>query len=133
MTSITKTLVDRIITKCLSDDLLSPMYLNLRTKHDHISFGHCYVATEAAYHIYGKFHGYKPYVMRVERGKYTHWFLKDSNNNIIDPTIGQYKGKTPKYAKAKCTGFLTKQPSKRAQIIIDRYECSRKTHIDKIG
>ena len=54
----------------------------LKKKTDDITFGHCYIATEAAYHIIGKSLNYKPYVMRVERGKYTHWFLKNDMCSI---------------------------------------------------
>lgn len=108
------------IKKNLSDDLLSKKFLALKTKNDDLTFGHCYIATETLYHIFGKNKGYKPYVMRVENGKYTHWFLKNNKNHILDPTIDQYQGNTPDYTLAKCTGFLTKRPSKRAQILIKR-------------
>lgn len=110
----------KLIKNNLSDDLLSPKFLKLKTKNDDKTFGHCYLATEVAYHLLGKNKGYKPYVMRVENGKYTHWFLKNDKGKIIDPTLAQYKGKTPKYSEAKCIGFLTKQPSKRAKVLIKR-------------
>jgi len=110
------------LKRCFSDDLLSKKYRKLKTEKDDSSFGHCYIATEAAYHLIGKKLGYRPMVMRVEGGKYTHWFLQNENGNVMDPTIDQYLGKTPKYSNAKGCGFLTKKPSKRAQILIDKYK-----------
>lgn len=108
------------IRKCLSDELLSAKYLQLKKKKDDITFGHCYIASEAAYHLFGKFHNYKPYVMRIKKNTQTHWFLKDDKGNILDVTSKQFKTKI-NYDNAKCCGFLTKEPSKRAKIIIQRY------------
>jgi hypothetical protein len=108
------------IKKCLSDDLLTSKYRKMKTVKDDLTFGHCYIATEAAYHLYGKSRNYKPHVMRYNKN-ITHWFLKDDKGNIIDVTLDQYLGEIPKYQKAKGCGFLTNKPSKRAQIIIDRY------------
>ena len=54
--------------------------------------------------------------------KLTHWYLKNSiTGEIIDPTVEQFiaKNEKPPYEKGKGCGFLTKLPSKRAQIILD--------------
>jgi len=48
----------------------------------------------------------------------THWFLR-RYDKVIDPTVRQFK-RTPLYSRGHGCGFLTRQPSKRAQIIIDR-------------
>lgn len=87
------------------------------------SWGCCYIATEALYHLWGKANGYTP--MRVEyklncRETGMHWFLEQRASGLqVDITADQFKGRVPDYTAAIPTGFLTKQPSKRAQQIID--------------
>lgn len=54
--------------------------------------------------------------MRVD--SVSHWFIV-KDEEVLDPTVGQFK-KIPDYKSARGRGFLTKKPSKRAQIIIDR-------------
>ena len=109
------------VQNCLSDDLLSKIWKEKKTKEDDKTFGHCYAASEALYYLLGgKNGGLTPQVGKSESG--THWWLKDSDGNILDPTADQfYKiGKIPPYKYGKGCGFLTKNPSKRAQVIIDR-------------
>lgn len=77
--------------------------------------GHCYVASEALYHLTGK--TMTPQVIRHEGS--THWYLKDKSGTIHDLTAGQFKTPVP-YHQGKGCGFLTKLPSKRAQIVIGR-------------
>lgn len=77
--------------------------------------GHCYVASEALFHLTGK--RLKPMYIR-HCGK-SHWFLKDKNGRVIDITAAQFKRPIP-YDKAKGKGFLTKKPSKRTRILIKR-------------
>ena len=49
-----------------------------------------------------------------------HWFIKHVASGLsLDLTGGQFETRVP-YKKAKGKGFLTKQPSKRAQILIER-------------
>ena len=77
-------------------------------------YGHCYVASEVYYHLKGCSEGYKPYCLKVENG--THWFLMNKNTNkIIDITKGN---RLYDYDSAKHVPFMTKQPSKRAYVII---------------
>ena len=83
--------------------------------------GHCYVASEVFYHLTGK--KLTAMVMRLDSGG-THWFLKDSHGNIVDITASQFSHPI-NYSKAKPIGFLTKQPSKRAKILIKRINSSR--------
>ena len=79
--------------------------------------GNCYVASEALYHILGgKKAGWTP--MRMSFSKDTHWFLKHSSGLIIDPSKRQFK-QLPNYRNARGSGFLTKNPSKRARVLID--------------
>lgn len=77
--------------------------------------GHCYIASEALYHLTNK--TLKPHFIKHE-GQ-SHWFLKDQNNKIIDLTAAQFKTPIP-YTKAIGKGFLTKKPSKRTQILLKR-------------
>lgn len=75
--------------------------------------GNCYVASEAAYHLLGgKKAGWKP--MHMKTSTDTHWFLKHKSGLILDLTANQFKTK-PDYSQGIGSGFLTKQPSKRAQ------------------
>lgn len=103
-----------LIIKNLSADLLHPQFKNSKSK----VAGHCYVASEAYYHLLGgKDSGLKPMFLKVNN--IPHWFLKDSNNKIIDLTAKQFNCQIP-YENAVGKGFLTKNPSKRAQILIAR-------------
>jgi len=101
-----------------SDDLRRPKY-----RGDADPFrGHCYVASEAAYHILGgEKSDFKPCVMRV--GEDNHWFLKNEKGQILDPTWDQFNS-TLDYTLGKGKGFLTKTPSKRAKELINRTEKS---------
>lgn len=80
--------------------------------------GHCYVASEAAYHMLGgRAAGWTPASLRHEGA--THWFLRHQDGSILDLTAGQF-GSVPPYASGVGRGFLTAQPSRRAQVVIDR-------------
>lgn len=98
----------------LSDDLLKKSFKS----HSCNTGGHCYVASEALYHLLGgKDAGYTP--MNINHEGVSHWFLRHSSGQILDPTAEQFKTKVP-YDKARGRGFLTKQPSKRAQTLMKR-------------
>jgi 8-oxo-dGTP pyrophosphatase MutT (NUDIX family)/GNAT superfamily N-acetyltransferase len=86
---------------------------------DNCLAGHCYVASEALWHLMGgPDSGYVPQSIQHEGGP--HWYLKHKvTGEIIDPTAGQFKTPVP-YEKGIGKGFLTKLPSKRAQVVIDR-------------
>jgi len=58
----------------------------------------------------------------------THWWLKDGCGKIIDITAAQYIdfGLIPPYNNGVGRGFLTKLPSKRTQIVIDRVTLERR-------
>jgi hypothetical protein len=94
------------IVKSLSNDLLKKG-----------ETGHCYHASEALYHMSGgKKSGLKPMNMKHEGS--SHWFLLDGEK-VVDPTSDQFES-TPNYLKARGRGFMTKKPSKRAQMLIDK-------------
>jgi phage gpG-like protein len=111
------------IQSVLTKDLLIPEWAKKLEQGKHHPFaGHCYAASEALYHLLGgKEKGYKPM-----RGKglnnETHWWIVDKDGNKLDPTAEQFYfvGLKPPYEAGKGSGFLTKNPSKRAQEIIKR-------------
>jgi hypothetical protein len=107
----------------LSHDLLSGNYA--KVKRDSFTEGHCYASSEAMFHMMGGAHaGLSACVASFEKNgeKMTHWWLKNKDGEIIDPTADQFYavGATPPYEAGHATGFLTKAPSKRAQEIIKR-------------
>ena len=78
--------------------------------------GHCYVACEALYHILGS--EWCPCFIQHEDAP--HWFLRHRETGaILDPTASQFKTPVP-YHEGRGKGFLTKQPSKRASVVISR-------------
>ena len=91
---------------------------------EHKLDGHCYVGAESLYHLIDKKnYNIYYYVYTDEFGRATHWWLQHKENHIIlDPTKEQYTdaGLTPPYHLKKRGVFLTKLPSKRAKIVIDR-------------
>ena len=101
----------------LDDSLLKPEYIGK----GHKLHGHCYVAAEAYYHLWGKVDGYFPVRAKDGHGV-THWWLQHKDGTIVDPTSAQYRmvGEVPPYNKGIKGGFLTKEPSKRTQILMDR-------------
>lgn len=78
--------------------------------------GHCYVASEAEYHLEAKALGFLPYQMWWEGS--SHWFLMNEGV-VLDLTATQFD-KIPDYSYAKRKAFLTKHPSRRAIIVMDR-------------
>lgn len=112
------------IQKSLTPDLLKKPYRDRNANNP--MFGHCYVATEALYHMtkdeypgrFTIFHGKDPEGI-------VHWWLHDNvNTTIVDPTSDQYysEGKTPPYEKSRRGSFLTNEPSKRAVILMERVQ-----------
>lgn len=105
----------RLVQNSLTNDLRKKKYQNKRNK----LAGHCYVATEALWHLFGGPRSvFKPMVMTINGD--THWFLR-GRGMILDVTLLQYRT-IPKYNTARGCGFLTSKPSKRAQIVIKRVE-----------
>ena len=103
----------------LTPDLLKKEYVDQNKTNP--MFGHCYVATEALYHLLQN-KDYKPHRAK-DKNNIVHWWLQNiKTKEILDPTADQYYslGEKPPYGNGKCGGFLTKQPSKRAKKLIDR-------------
>lgn len=112
----------RRIKRVLTPDLLKPAY---RHMHDpkNPTAGHCYIAAEALYHMLGGAKaGWVPMNAREPDGM-THWWLRRrSDGRIADPTADQYLtvGEKPPYHLGKGGGFLTRHPSGRARVILER-------------
>ena len=101
---------------CLSDDLRKPAYKG----NPNPVAGHCYVASEVLYQkLGGKSAGWTPQTIQHEGGP--HWFLKNRDGRVIDPTADQFVTPVP-YQEGKGCGFLTRQPSARSQVIMDRLD-----------
>lgn len=110
----------RKIQSVLSPELLLPKFQKMCPPDAHASWGHCYAATEALFHMLGGFDS----EWRPVRGKdddgIVHWWLENNAGERLDPTSEQYTaaGKEPPYDRGRRAGFLTRQPSKRAQKVM---------------
>lgn len=106
----------RDIRESCGPDLVHKAYRSKRPLNAHKTWGCCYVASEALFYSWAKVRGFKPhYVIMADGGK--HWFLKNRDGVILDPTVAQFKTK-PAYSKAKPCGF--QQQSTRCQILMKR-------------
>jgi len=107
------------VRAALSDELRNPPWRGDANRFA----GHCYVASEAFFHLAGgKAAGWKPMNLRHEDSP--HWWLLDAEGRIVDLTAEQFKTPVP-YAAGVGKGFLTREPSRRAQVIIDRVKNNR--------
>jgi hypothetical protein len=77
--------------------------------------GHCYVATECLYHLYGKKNGYKPKCYKYSNEE-THWWL-EKNGHVLDPTKEQCPDFD--YSLGRSQNFLF-YPSKRCLVLVER-------------
>lgn len=81
--------------------------------------GYCYVVAEVVYHYLAP-KGSRPHVMKTG-DRETHWFIRNPQGNVIDLTSDQFD-KPLDYSEGKPANFLTKQISKRGQILADLLE-----------
>ena len=114
-----------VTERCLDDSLRRPRYRD----NPNLLAGQCYVMAEAIYHMIGgteNVFGLKP--MQVSHEGDSHWFLATSRVAlgektvgfvVVDPTVSQFTTPVP-YEAARGKGFLTKKPSRRALILIQR-------------
>lgn len=102
----------RDIQRALSVDLLAPAYRGFADPTDHYVRGHCYVATEALYYLYGRDAGYK--ACFASTGKHvTHWWLVHlASGRILDPTAPQVT-KDFNYTAGTRKGFQQPSPNRR--------------------
>lgn len=115
------------IIKCIQNNL-TPDLLKTQFRDGNAAnplFGHCYHSAEALYHLIRalqvpkKYFEFRP-CRGVDVNNVPHWWLQNECGDILDPTVEQYtsKGLTPPYSTGRFRPFLTKQPSKNANIII---------------
>lgn len=111
----------------LTPDLLKGVWRKIAAETGNPLAGHCYAASEALYHLLGgRESGWTPCVLShrtwpegLDPGQ-THWFIRHkATGEVLDPTAGQFPADVD-YARAVGSGFLTKDPSKRARAIIER-------------
>lgn len=102
------------IREALTDDLRRPPWRGSSNR----MAGHCYVATEVAFHRlkYLGIHS-RPHFIRHEGQP--HWYLVYGDGHVLDYTAEQFATPVP-YHKGKGKGFLTKAPSKRARLVMER-------------
>lgn len=112
-----------LIQKHLTDDLLKPEW---RKRNRKPFTGHCYVATEGFYYLYGKDHGWKPMCYRNVNGE-THWWL-EKDGKVLDITAEQFDYIFD-YSKGHKQFFMC-YPSKRCKELVRRIElCNQKNVI----
>ena len=122
-------MIDRI-TAALTPDLLREPYRSRVAAGAHPLTGHCYVASEALYHLLGgKAAGLKAMSIQHEGG--AHWWIRDADGNDIDLTAAQFAAPVP-YHRGVGKGFLTRAPSKRAQVVIERV-LSMPVRVERFG
>jgi len=123
MNKIEKTIFD-FVREELIDDLIPLSYKDLVTSP---FCGHCHHASLAMYNLLGgKGQGYKLQKASDEKG-ITHYWLINSNNEIIDPTVEQYtdlnrpvpyknlKDNKASYRKTTSTAKIIKNVNKKLQ------------------
>jgi hypothetical protein len=114
-----------IVRPHLTQDLLKPKY---RGKPDPMA-GHCYVASEVLRYLLGD----KWLSMFIKHEDDSHWFLRHSETGeVLDMTESQFETPVP-HASGRRQAFLTKKPSKRARIVIDRIERAGSIAVDAPG
>jgi hypothetical protein len=112
-----------LIRRQLADDLLLPHQRDRPRRTN--SAGHCYVASEALWHLTGRrFH-----VLQIWHEDNSHWFLRDPDTSeIYDPTADQFIDPVP-YDEARRRPFRTSRPSRRAMILIGRIAIATQTGV----
>lgn len=99
--------IEKVIKSCLTDDLLKKGWS-----------GHCYLFAETFYHLYGKDQGWKVMCHNAE-GFETHWWIQAPDGAIFECLDDE---EPFPYYLGRGKGFLTREPSKRCQKVIKRYQ-----------
>ena len=104
-----------IVRACLTDDLRKQPW---RGNPNPVA-GHCYAASEAIWHMLGGMESrWRPANIHHEGA--SHWYLVHlDTGEILDPTADQFQTPVP-YSKGRRCGFLTRDPSYRAAVLISR-------------
>ena len=108
-----------LIVAQLTPDLLSTQFAKMPDAGRNPLFGHCYVASEALFHLAGgKKSGLRPRRIEIAKDRW-HWWLVDREGNIVDITAKQFD-QPPDYTAGLKTAFLSKRPSARAKKLMGR-------------
>ena len=108
----------KLIVDSLSDDLLKPKYKSIKNRNKFT--GHCYVATETLYYLIDDNERINYIPARIKINDDNHWVLVNKETNeIYDITKNQFKFPID-YSKIRKCWFLTKTPSKRTLILLNR-------------
>ena len=117
--------VIKAIRKHLGPDFVKPNNLKYRPENATASWGCCYFAAEALYHLGARDEGFVPayiHVGDIEGSIFsTHWILIRADGRVLDPTADQFNV-PPDYRKARRCGFQTKNPSGRAKRLMQLVE-----------
>lgn len=104
----------------LRKECLRPQYRN----NGNLLGGFCYTASEAIYHLSADL--MLPWCVRYGKLSHqTHWYLTlAETGEVVDVTGSQFADMDAYaiYDHAVRKGFLTKQPSKRARLVLDRID-----------
>ena len=101
----------------LTPELLRDEYVPARGKPP--ACGHCYVASEAIWHLLGG-RGSELTPKAVRHEGVVHWWLEDGEGHVIDVAArGCFDQAVPR-PRGRRRAFLTEQPSQRAQEVLQR-------------
>jgi hypothetical protein len=107
-----------LIVDSLSDNLLESKYKTIKNKN--IFTGHCYIATEVLYYLINDDEKINYIPARIKINNDNHWVLVNKiTNEIYDVTKNQFSFPID-YSKIRKCWFLTKTPSKRTLILLNR-------------
>lgn len=111
----------KAIRNNLGPHLVKPANRKHRPADAVASWGNCYVACEALWHLVARDEGFVPaYLMLDAKESDTfcsHWILIRADGTVLDPTVDQFPA-PPDYSRPRRCGFLTKRPSYRASKLI---------------
>lgn len=108
-----------VIRANLSDDLLSPEQSSRLGPERRPCAGHCYIAVEALWHLAdGRSRRWQTVSLRLPDGN-THWWIRTPEGEVLDPTAHQF-ATPPDYSAGTPRGLLTRQPSRRCRVLLDR-------------
>jgi hypothetical protein len=109
----------RDIQHALSVDLLAQAYRGFAEPTDHYVRGHCYIATEAFYYLFGKREGYRPHFVSTGKGV-THWWLQHPTlGSVADPTAQQVTEDFD-YSIGQRKWFRNPSPNRRTRELMRR-------------
>ncbi len=109
----------QLVVSQLTPDLLAPSFASSPSVKSNPTFGHCYVASEALYHLAGgKKARLRPWRLKTSDDTW-HWWLVEGDGRVIDLTVSQF-AEAPSYECGTRASFLSKRPSARARKVMAR-------------